>query len=34
MIKINNPIRQGKLLTYYQGNNVKIVESKIDLPIN
>lgn len=28
MIKINNPIRQGKLLTYYQGNNVKIVESK------
>lgn len=28
MIKINNPARQGKLLTYYQGNNVKIIESK------
>lgn len=28
MIKINNPARQGKLLTYYQGNNIKIIESK------
>lgn len=28
MITINNPIRQGKLLTYYLGNNVKIVKSK------
>jgi len=28
MIKINSPGPKGKLLTYYQGNNVKIVESK------